>query len=134
MKTKTRNLSRYLVALFTLILAQSTLGTKADLVEAKNLGQNGYKKYSDGFMLQWGYVAISGSNKIVYFPQSFADANYSIVANFFIEETYNGTAYCLQIKYRGTSYFRATSTQNTTDADRGLTERPYFYIAIGRWK
>lgn len=127
-------ISRILVSLLMAILAQSSLGTKAILSEAQNFGQNGYKKYSDGFMLQWGYVAISGSNKIVYFPQSFADANYSIVANFFIEGTYDGTAYCLQIKYRGTSYFRATSTQNTTDADHGLTERPYFYIAIGRWK
>ena len=117
----------------------SSLGTNAALkdfsnVTTKSLGQNGYYKFPDGLMIQWGYTTNSGSNKTIYFPQAFADTNYSIVANFFIDNANDGTVYCMQIKYKGVSYYRATCTQNTTDNDHGITERPYFYIVIGRWK
>jgi len=117
----------------------SSLGTNAALkdfsnVTTKLLNQNGYYKLPDGLLIQWGYTTNSGSNKTIYFPQSFADTNYSIVSNFFIDNANDGTVYCMQIKYKGVSYYRATCIQNTTDNDHGITERPYFYIVIGRWK
>ena len=52
--------SRKLVAILVLIIWLSSLGTtyaKADLsnVITKSLGLNGYYKFPDGLLMQWGY-------------------------------------------------------------------------------
>ena len=61
----------------------STLGTtyaKADLSNAMtvNLGRNGYAKFNNGLLIQWGFKenSITGGT-IVYFPMSFYDSNYA---------------------------------------------------------
>ena len=91
----------------------SSLGTNAILLVGQNIGQNGYVKHSNGLLIQWGYVTNSGSYKTVYLPISFANTYYSIVTNMFIDNSNDGTVYNAQIRYQETSYFKATSVQNT---------------------
>ena len=62
----------------------SSLGTnyaKADFsnVITKSLGQNGYYKFPDGLMIQWGYSSTSGIGKTVYFNTTFYDSNYTVL-------------------------------------------------------
>ena len=49
------NFSRKLVIIIVVIITQSSLGTKAIQIINDNLGQNGYVKYSNGLLMQWGY-------------------------------------------------------------------------------
>lgn len=69
-----------IVLLLAVIFAQSSLGTKSAQINAQNLGQNGYRKYEDGLLIQWG-VNVTGvqGERITYFLLSFSDTNYSII-------------------------------------------------------
>ena len=111
----------------------SSLGTKAELIESKILGQNGYKKYSDGMLIQWG----KGSNSTVgntstYFPISFYDTNYSLVTTM---ETISGeqSVYAAMPYLKYSSYFSARR-RYATATDCGDTARSFNWVAIGRWK
>ena len=60
----------------------STLGTtyaKADLsnVITKSLGLNGYYKFPDGLVIQWGTNYSSGQYRTIYFPIYFLFHIYS---------------------------------------------------------
>ena len=53
--------SRKLVAILVLIIWQSSLGTnyaKSDMsnIVTKSFGQNGYIKFSNKFIVQWGFA------------------------------------------------------------------------------
>jgi len=56
--------SRKIVLIFATIIWQSSLGTNAIQVNSQSLGQNGYVKYSNGLLMQWGTRAgaTGGSN------------------------------------------------------------------------
>ena len=103
----------------------------------KSLSQNGYQKFNNGLMLQWGNLASSGSNNstTLYFPTSFKDINYNvqisgILANtteriVFKPSVYNKTiSYCTFYSYyigNGTNIVQTTGWRSE-------------WIAIGRWK
>ena len=75
--------SRKLVAILVLIIWLSSLGTKyakADFsnVITKSLSQNGYYKFPDGLLIQWGYASSGSYNKAVYLNTSFIDTNYCV--------------------------------------------------------
>lgn len=125
------NSSRFWVALFALVLAQSTLGTSADLVEAKNLGQNGYKKYSDGMLIQWGKSSFNGSLKSVYLPVSYSSTDYKVYISFIYGGVSVISAYVAQTY---TSYFTARSRGVGTDLKFVETSETFNWFSIGRWK
>ena len=109
----------------------SSLGTKAEIIEAKNLGQNGYKKYSDGMLIQWGKSSFSGTYKNVYIPVSFYSTDYRV----FITFIYNGISIvsaCVTQTY--ISYFNARSRGVGTDLIFVDTSEDFNWFAIGRWK
>ena len=56
----------------------SSLGTNATQVASQNLGQNGYVKYSNGLLMQWGTRAGATGTTSLYFPTSFYDTNYNV--------------------------------------------------------
>lgn len=58
------NLSRKIVVIIIGLFLQSSLGTNAIQVNSQSLGQNGYVKYSNGLLMQWGTRAgaTGGSN------------------------------------------------------------------------
>lgn len=123
--------SRILVLLFGLLLTQSSLGTKADLVNSKSLGQNGYKKFEDGLIIQWGKSA-SNLNRTIYFPQSFIDKNYSFTACF-EELTINNAIYSILLQQKYSSYFKAPVRYYNADGFEA-SNQAYYWIAIGQWK
>ena len=124
-------LGRKLVLLLVMILSQSTLGTKADLVNSKNLGQNGYKKFEDGWLVQWGYSTSGGSGTTRYFPINFYDSNFSIT--FASNSTSRLGTITVMINSINKSYFNTESRYN--DAQQVSTAGEGFrWIAIGRWK
>lgn len=72
--------SRKIVLIFATIIWQSSLGTKSAQISAQNLGQNGYRKYEDGLLVQWGYLTNSSAGSAtIYFPLSFYDTTYRFI-------------------------------------------------------
>ena len=71
------SLGRKIMFLLAVIFMQSSLGTNAVLLEAQNLGQNGYIKYSNGLLIQWGKQPGSTATTItIYMPLSFYNTDY----------------------------------------------------------
>ena len=110
----------------------STLGTKyakADFsnVITKSLSQNGYYKFPDGLLIQWGYARDSQNsnyNQSVYLSVSFADnvyvvctTAYSNYQQYYVGRTIDGLH---------ESYFVVSANQQNHES--------FYWIAIGRWK
>jgi len=119
----------------------SSLGTnfaKSDFsnVITKSLSQNGYYKFPDGFLIQWGYVGSSSFDKTTYFSTSFLNNQYNIqitaivpsdalVGISIINDSQSTTSFRSRSRYVGTDV-GTSGLKTSTD--------PYYYIAIGRWK
>lgn len=126
-----KKISRILVSLFAVVLWQSSLGTKAAQINAQNLGQNGYRKYEDGFIIQWGYYTLKSDTKTIYLNISFYDNNYCVIANLF-----NGSPNYSQsvvISAKEESFFKTIGKSVGLSAYGPATE-PVFWLAVGRWK
>lgn len=122
-----------MVVLFAMIFWQSSLGTKSDLVNSVNLGQNGYKKFEDGFLIQWGKGTNSSvGNMTVWLNIAFNDTNYSLATTMETvsgeQSVYTATPYAKYVSYFSVRRRYATATDN------GDTARSFNWIAIGRWK
>ena len=113
----------------------STLGTtyaKADLsnVITKSLGLNGYYKFPDGLLMQWGYSNSSGVSRRINFPISFYNDNYSITMGV------NGgigtiTSLSIIITERASTYIKVKGTMGDSSSTH---DNSFYWIAIGRWK
>lgn len=133
MKMKTKNFSRFLVALFWLLIWQSSLGTSAAKIYDQKLLQNGYRKYDDGFMIQWGTKAnsIAGS-AIVYLPANFYDENYIVVPSALGSASEAGALTAQPYSFSKTSFYVGRKwTGNGTTAN---TYFSFVWVAVGRWK
>ena len=115
----------------------SSLGTNAVLLEGHNLGQNGYVKYSNGLLIQWGTRAGATNGAInLYFPVSFLNTNYNIYFTGAINNTSESFIYAPGYDLNGkyTSYCKVLT--------RGINSTPaivwtgwnFTWFAIGRWK
>lgn len=128
-----KKISRILVVLFVGLILQSSLGTKAAQINAQNLGQNGYRKCEDGFMIQWGYSSTSGRYKTIYLPASFYDTNYSIMVTMRRKEdsttNLTGDVYTLT-----KSSFVAFGLYHSTDSNNGAYSGGFSWFAVGKWK
>jgi len=54
------------------------------VIDKAGNNQAGYRIYSDGYCVQWGYVAKSSSNRpnyVVSFTKKYSDTNYKFVAH-----------------------------------------------------
>lgn len=82
---ETRIFSRFWLVHFAFVLTQSSLGANAALkdfsnVTTKNYALNGYYKFPDGFLVQWGYVKTTNTDNVsVYFTLPFENTNYNIM-------------------------------------------------------
>lgn len=123
-----KKISRILVVLFVGLILQSSLGTKADLVNARGINQNGYKKYEDGMLIQWGYATNNQNSywrQTVYLPISFYTSSSYIV----LTTTYSSfTGY-----YVGRTVYSLSSGSFIVSANQQNTET-FYWFAIGRWK
>lgn len=87
------NFSRKIVVFFIIVFTQSSLGTNAVLLSGQSLGQNGYVKYSNGLLIQWGKQPGSTASTVtIYLPTSFYDTNY-VIHGCIIKDAYDENVY-----------------------------------------
>ena len=114
----------------------SSLGTKSAQINAQNLGQNGYRKYEDGLLIQWGYLTNSSAGSAtIYFPISFYDASYRFVST--METVSNEQSVYTALPYKKTTT-SVSVMRKFLLADNSITvgssTRSFDWIAIGKWK
>ena len=113
----------------------SSLGTKSAQINAQNLGQNGYRKYEDGLLIQWG-VNVTGvqGERITYFLLSFSDTNYSIILSSDPggKSIANSLVSPLLIS-KASSNFKACNRYYDSYS-YGYGTWNFYWIAIGKWK
>lgn len=130
------SLSRKMVLILIVVFAQSSLGTKAAQIKEQNLGQNGYRKYEDGLLIQWGRLAnLSPGSATIYFPVSFYDASYQLVTT--METISSEHSLYTALPYNKAASY-VTVMRKFLLADNSITVgssiRSFDWIAIGRWK
>ena len=126
--------SRKIVAVLIAIFSQSSLGTKAILLEAQNLGQNGYAKYSNGLLIQWGKQPGSTvTTTTIYMPLSYYDTDY-IVQGCIIKDAYDGNVYTATPLINPTVSSFKMDRNFGSSSGTGVSRAKYSWIAIGRWK
>ena len=126
-----KHFSRKLVAILALIIWQSSLGTKyakADFsnVITKALSQNGYYKFPDGLLIQWGCCGAVVGYQYAYLPTSFYNTDYTVVTT--TVSSYQ-TIVGKMVVSKNISNFRIRSV--TSEGEGG---EEWNWIAIGRWK
>lgn len=106
---------------------------KADLSNAieVSLGANGYAKFNNGLMIQWGYMSPSTMNSTtgqqnVYMPTSFYNTDYTVVTTVISSYT---SPIVKEIVSKYNSYFIIKSIQCGA-----ISGEDYNWMAIGRWK
>lgn len=132
-----KKISRILVALFALFLTQSSLGTKADLINARSISQNGYKKYEDGMLIQWGRISNPGESRVIYLPCSFLDEYYSLNTGFYrgSYQSYDAV-FCVSIRAQEKDKFTVRTSYIYDMSDRGYSASGSYvsWFAVGKWK
>ena len=102
---------------------------------AYNLSQNGYQKFSNGLMLQWGYVGGSATASYrVTMPMSFYNTTYNVFAtvnkpssdNSIYSASPLATSKTVSAFYINRNYASGGST--------GLSQESWQWFAVGRWK
>ena len=121
---------------YTCYINQSSLGTKSAQISSQNLGQNGYRKYEDGLLVQWGYFTnASAGSATVYFPISFYDATYRFMTT--METASSDQALYTALPYAKTNTYASIMRKYvnaTTTISVGSSTRGFDWMAIGRWK
>lgn len=110
---------------------------KADLSNAMtvSLGQNGYAKFNNGLLIQWGYKAASSSGtNTTYTSISFYNAAYVPVITYYEPDNGMNIVTGLIIN-KQTSYFTIRTRYAVGDSNgTGAGTNPFYWIAVGRWK
>lgn len=106
-------------------------GGGSDWNSGYNLSKNGYQKFNNGLMIQWGYMSPSSMNsttgqQIINLPLSFYDTYYTVVTTVISTHT---SPIVKEIVSKYKSYFIIKSIQYGT-----IAGEPYNWFAIGRWK
>lgn len=127
--------SQYSGAKIEELLGQIPNLAKADLSNAMtvSLNQNGYAKFNNGLLIQWGYSSSSGRNKTIYLPISFYDTNYSVLVTMkrTVDDTTNYTG---DVWTQNKSSFLMFGLYHSTDTNNGAFWGGFNWFAIGRWK
>lgn len=109
---------------------------KADLSNAMtlSLGMNGYAKFNNGLLIQWGYKSSSSNDTYVYLPLSFYNTSYAPVLTYYEPGGGMNVVTGLIISV-GTNIFRIRSRYTAGDNNgTGAGTNPFYWIAVGRWK
>lgn len=119
----------------------SSLGTNCALkdfsnVTTQNLGQNGYCKFPNGLLIQWGKV--SGSSVVSYtitMSTSFFDKSYKIFATVYKPSSDSGVYSASPIDDSTKTVSRFCINRNyASGGSTGLSQETFDWLAIGRWK
>lgn len=92
---------------------------------SKQLVENGYYQFHDGFLIQWGHPSDNQDGygvQTIYFPHSFADTSYSVLttADSAYQAYYVGRTIC----NKSASYFKVSANQKNKER--------FFWIAVGK--
>ena len=108
-------------------------GSGLDWDSAHNFSQNGYQKFNNGLMIQWGYNKFNGSTTTIYLSTSFYNSSYNVLMTFNYNSDPVLSAYTVG---KSTSYFQAKSRAVLAgNPPTFVNTTEYFqWFAIGRWK
>lgn len=111
-------------------------GSGLDWDSAHNLSQNGYQKFNNGLMIQWGYTRGSSSGgKNVYMPMSFINSTYNVQSAGILQNINERIVYSPSVYTKGTSYFTIYTRYIVQGSTNVETTSWYFeWFAIGQWK
>jgi hypothetical protein len=85
------------------------------------VANNGFRKYEDGFMEQWGFVNLGSQTVTLVFPQTFVEL-FVMNNDYVIDAVDQQNSYSPKIRSKSNS--QVTIWVNA----------PFFWRAIGRWK
>lgn len=112
-------------------------GSGLDWDSGSNLAQNGYQKFNNGLMIQWGCTKGSGSasGKTVYMPTSFINSTYNVQSAGILQNTNEKIVYSPSVYTKGTSYFTIyTRCIGQGSSNVYTTGWNFEWFAIGRWE
>lgn len=112
-------------------------GSGLDWDSSSILAQNGYQKFSNGLVLQWGTRAGATNGAInLYFPQSFYNTSYNIYFTGAVNNTSESFIYAPGYDFNGkyTSYCRVLTRGINSTPAIVWTSWNFTWFAIGRWK
>lgn len=116
----------------------STKGNNADdksWIIAYNLSQNGYLKFSNGLMLQWGRVGGSSTASYsVTMPTSFYTPEYKIFATVYKSRSDSAIYSASPIATNKTVGRFYLNRNYASGGTTGLSQESWDWFAIGRWK
>ena len=132
------NFSRKLVVFFIIFFAQSSLGTNAIQLESQNLwnekAQNGYVKYSNGLLIQWGKKTSGGSYQgTIYFPVSFYNSYYSLCIGPAKGNVVDNSSWIANYTANKVGSFNYINTYSMGSSNN-TSSAEFSWFAIGRWK
>lgn len=99
-------------------------------VTTQSLGQNGYCKFPNGLLIQWGKNTSTITIRIVSLPTPFLDGNYIVTANM---SSTSVTEEVSDIRI-GNKTTEAFSVRIPTQPSGNTSSENFEWIAIGRWK
>ena len=131
---------RKIVMVLTIIFAQSSLGTTyalADLSNAisVNLSLNGYAKFNNGLLVQWGRVGGSSTASYsVTMPTSFYNTEYKIFATVYKPSSDSAVYSSSPLAINKTVSRFYLNRNYASGGTTGLSQESWDWFAIGRWK
>lgn len=140
MSTKMNSLGRKIMFLLAVIFMQSSLGTTyalADLSNAMsvNLSLNGYAKFNNGLLVQWGRVGGSSTASYsVTMPTSFYNTEYKIFATVYKPSSDSAVYSSSPLAINKTVSRFYLNRNYASGGTTGLSQESWDWFAIGRWK
>lgn len=140
MKLNINCYSRKLGAILVIIFLQSSLGTTyalADLSNAisVNLSLNGYAKFNNGLLVQWGRVGGSSTASYsVTMPASFYNTEYKIFATVYKPSSDSAVYSSSPLAINKTVSRFYLNRNYASGGTTGLSQESFDWLTIGRWK
>ena len=113
-----------------------SLYAKSDLSNAMtvSLGANGYAKFNNGLLIQWGYNSGAMTYpQTIYMPTSFSNTNYIVSGSIIKGSTDNNVYTFCPIMNFSVSSFKTDRNFASTGGTGGSSAQ-FNWVAIGRWK
>ena len=110
-------------------------GSGLDWDSAHNFSQNGYQKFNNGLMIQWGRVGGSSTASYsVTMPTSFYNTEYKIFATVYKPSSDSAIYSASPIATNKTVSRFYLNRNYASGGTTGLSQESWDWFAIGRWK
>jgi hypothetical protein len=119
----------------TFVNAGLGVGEVIDWNSGSNFSQNGYQKFSNGLMLQWGRVGGSSTASYsVTMPTSFYNTEYKIFATVYKPSSDSAVYSSSPLAINKTVSRFYLNRNYASGGTTGLSQESWDWFAIGRWK